>query len=126
MFVCLFVCDELIGVDELCVFLMIVVQWVLSNYWWCEQIECVYFDVFVQCLEVVVLLLEEWVVVVEMLFEIDCLFDGLLFVVKCVFLFVQFDGFMQVEIVCEFGVLFVMVKCYFVKVGMQCFFVMVV
>lgn len=34
------------------------------------------------------LLLEEWVVVVEMLFEIDCLFDGLLFVVKCVFLFV--------------------------------------
>lgn len=109
-------------VQEPRAFLATVARRVLLNHWRREDIERAYLEALSNLPPEQMPGTEEQVVLLETLFEIDRLLDGLPRVVKQAFLHARLDGLSHGEIAAELGVSVSTVKRYLVRAGTRCFF----
>ncbi|WP_420213824.1 sigma-70 family RNA polymerase sigma factor [Janthinobacterium fluminis] len=114
--------EEPVALAQPRAFLTTVAQRVLANHWRREQIERAYRDALALAPEALAPGPEERAMLLETLFELDRLLDGLPQPVKRAFLFAQLDGLSHAEIALALGVSVTTVKRYLVRAGTQCYF----
>lgn len=103
-------------------FLTTIAQRVLSNHWRREKLERAYLDALAQLPQQLELSLEERAILLESLFELDRLLDGLRPIVKRAFLLTQLDGLGHAEVAAKLSISVTTVKRYIVEAGQQCYF----
>lgn len=114
--------EDAIGIREPRAFLTTIAQRVLVSHWRRAQLEQAYLDALAALPEASAPSEEARTVLLETLYEIDRLLDGLPRVVKRAFLLSQLDGMGQAEIAVELGVSLATVKRYLVTAARQCYF----
>ncbi len=114
--------DEPIDAREPRALLTTVAQRVLYNHWRREQIEQAWLDALAQMPEPLAPSPEERALILETLYEIDALLDGLPVPVKRAFLLAQLDGATHAEISAELNISIATVKRYLTRAAEQCFF----
>lgn len=116
--------DEPLVLLEPRAFLTTVAQRVLSNHRRREQIERAYLDALAQMPESFAPSVETRAIVLETLYEIDKLLDGLPVPVKRAFLMAQLEGATQADIAAALDISIATVKRHLTRAGAQCFFSM--
>lgn len=114
--------EEPIEAREPRALLTTVAQRVLYNHWRREQVERAYLEALAQMPEPLAPSPEEQALMLEALYEIDRLLDGLPVIVKRAFLMAQFDGATHAEIGVALGISLATVKRHLAKAAAQCFF----
>ncbi len=114
--------DEPVAIDEPRAFLTVVARRVLSNHRRREQIERAYLEALAQLPELSVPSPESQLMVLETLFEVDRLLNGLPLPVKRAFLLSQLDGLGHADIAARLDISISTVKRYLVRAGAHCYF----
>jgi len=121
-FVRLLMREETATINEPRAFLTVVAQRVLSNHRRRQQIERVYLEVLAQLPESSAPSPESQLMVLETLFEIDRLLNGLPQVVKQAFLLSQLDGLAHADIAERLFISVSTVKRHLLRAGAHCYF----
>lgn len=108
--------------DEPRAFLITVAQRLVSNHWRREKLENAYLEVLAQAPYEAEWSPEERAILLETLFELDCLLDGLPRIVRRAFLLSQLDGQTHAQVAEALGISIPTVKRYVVKALQRCFF----
>ncbi|KMZ13598.1 Sigma factor, ECF subfamily [Candidatus Burkholderia humilis] len=116
--------DEPLDAREPRAYLTTVAQRVLYNHWRLEQIEQAWLDAIAHVPEPLAPSPEERALILETLYEIDALLDGLPAPVKRAFLLAQLDGATHAQIAAELRISIATVKRHLMRTGEQCFFAM--
>lgn len=114
--------EDALAVHEPRAFLTTVAQRVLANHWRREGIERAYLETLAHMPQALAPSPEERAILLETLFEIDRLLDGLPVPVKRAFLHAQLDGMSHGEIGAALGISITTVKRYLLRAGAQCYF----
>ena len=114
--------EDAITLHEPRAFLTTVAQRVLSNHWRRQQLERAYLEALAVIPQALVPSEEEHAILLESLFEIDRLLDGLSTPVKRSFLLSQLDGLSHAEVAKEIGVSITTVKRYLVRAARHVYF----
>jgi RNA polymerase sigma-19 factor, ECF subfamily len=121
-FMRLLVRDDEITLHEPRAFLTTVAQRVLSNHWRRQQLERAYLEALGELPPAFVPSEEDRAILLESLFVIDRLLNGLPTPVKRCFLLSQLDGLSHAEVAREIGVSITTVKRYLVKAAQHVYF----
>ncbi|MEN7527388.1 MULTISPECIES: sigma-70 family RNA polymerase sigma factor [unclassified Cupriavidus] len=108
--------------DEPRAYLTTVARNLMSNQWRREQLERAYLDALAQAPYQVELSPEDRAILLETLFELDQLLDGLAPAVREAFLLTQLDGQTHAQVAETLGISIPTVKRYVVKGLQQCYF----
>lgn len=114
--------EDAITLHEPRAFLTTVAQRVLSNHWRRQQLERAYLEALAELPQASAPSEEERAILLESLFEIDRLLNGLPTPVKRSFLLSQLDGLSHAEVSQEIGVSITTVKRYLVKAARHVYF----
>ena len=114
--------EEPVAAIEPRAFLTTVAQRVLYNHYRRQKLEQAYLEALALAPPAFASSPEERALLLETLFEIDRLLDGLPTLVKRAFLLAQLDGMKQADIAVELGISLTTVKRYLVQAGVQCYF----
>lgn len=121
-FVRLLAREEAFVVQEPRAFLTTVAQRVLANHWRRQQIERAYLDALAHMPERLAPSPEERTVLLETLFEIDRLLDGLPVQVRRAFLLSQLDGLKHGQVAEALGISVTTVKRHLARAAHHCYF----
>ncbi|MFL9926842.1 sigma-70 family RNA polymerase sigma factor [Herbaspirillum lusitanum] len=116
--------EELIAAREPRAFLTTVAQRLVFNHHRRQTLERAYLDALACLPPAQSPSPEQRALLLETLFEIDAMLDGLPLVVRRAFLLSQLDGMTQAEIATELDISLATVKRYLVKAAAQCYFSM--
>ncbi|MBY4898932.1 sigma-70 family RNA polymerase sigma factor [Cupriavidus sp. AU9028] len=108
--------------DEPRAYLTTVAQRLVSNHWRREKLERAYLEALAQAPSPLELSPEERAILLETLFELDCLLDGLPTPVRQAFLLSQLDGQSHAEVAAALDISIPTVKRYLVKALQRCYF----
>lgn len=108
--------------DEPRAYLTTVAQRLVSNHWRREKLERAYLEALAQAPSPLELSPEERAILLETLFELDCLLDGLPTAVRQAFLLSQLDGQTHAQVAEALNVSIPTVKRYLVKALQRCYF----
>jgi RNA polymerase sigma-70 factor (ECF subfamily) len=114
--------QEQLALDEPRAFLTTVARRVLANHWRREQLEQAYLETLGLYPEDLAPSPEERAILLETLFEIDTLLDGLPVAVKRAFLMSQLDGLSQRQIAEQLGITERTVRRHLTRAAQQCYF----
>lgn len=114
--------DEALSIQEPRAFLTTVAQRVLANHWRRQQLERAYLEALAQVPEALAPSEEERAILLETLYEIDRLLDGLPPPVRRAFLMTQLEGMNHGQVAAALGVSVTTVKRYLVRAASQCYF----
>ena len=108
--------------DEPRAFLTTVAQRLMSNHWRREKLERTYLEALCAMPQAMAWSEEERAIVMETLYELDRLLDGLPPAVRRAFLLSQLEGHTHAEVADALGISIPTVKRYLVKALQQCYF----
>jgi len=111
-----------LALDEPRAFLTTVAQRLVSNHWRRQKLEKAYLEALAQIPQEVAWSPEDRAIVLETLFELDRLLDGLPTLVRRAFLLSQLDGYTHAQVADALGVSIPTVKRYIVKALQRCCF----
>jgi RNA polymerase sigma-19 factor, ECF subfamily len=114
--------EEPIAAREPRAFLTTVAQRLVSNYRRRQALEYAYLDALACLPQELAPSPEQRALLLETLFEIDALLDGLPSLVKRAFLLSHLDGMSHADIAAELKISLATVKRYLVKAACQCYF----
>lgn len=103
-------------------YLTTVAQRLVSNHWRREKLERAYLEALAQRPPEAGLSPEARAILLETLFELDCLLDGLPVIVREAFLLSQLDGQTHAQVADALGISIPTVKRYIVKALQRCYF----
>ncbi|AKQ56968.1 sigma-70 family RNA polymerase sigma factor [Bordetella hinzii] len=117
-------CSERVpaALDEPRAFLTTVAQRLVSNHWRREKLERAYLEALAQAPQALARSPEERAILLETLFELDRLLDGLPAVVRRAFLLSQLDGQTHAQVAQALGVSIPTVKRHIVRALARCCF----
>jgi RNA polymerase sigma factor (sigma-70 family) len=110
------------SLDEPRAFLTTVAQRLVSNHWRREKLEKAYLEALANAPYEMAWSPEDRAILLETLFELDCLLDGLPKLVRQAFLRSQLDGQTHAQVADALGISIPTVKRYIVKALQRCFF----
>lgn len=110
------------SIDEPRAYLTTVAQRLVSNHWRREKLERAYLEALAHAPYDVARSPEDRAILLETLFELDCLLDGLPRMVRQAFLLSQLDGHTHAQVADALGISIPTVKRYVVKALQRCFF----
>lgn len=108
--------------DEPRAYLTTVAQNLVSNHWRREKLERAYLEALAQLPQDVEWSPEDRAIVLETLFELDRLLDGLPRIVRQAFLMSQLDGQTHAQVAAGLGISIPTVKRHIVKALQRCYF----
>lgn len=108
--------------DEPRAYLTTVAQHLVSNHWRREKLEKAYLEALAQVPYEVEWSPEDRAIVLETLFELDCLLNGLPRLVRQAFLLSQLDGQTHAQVAAALDISIPTVKRYIVKALQRCYF----
>ncbi|MDQ8023669.1 MAG: sigma-70 family RNA polymerase sigma factor [Moraxellaceae bacterium] len=114
--------EELLEINEPRAFLTTVAQRVLANHWRRQQLERAYLEALANLPEAHHPSEETRAILLETLYEIDRLLDGLPIAVRRAFLMTQLDGSSHAEVAEALGISVTTVKRHLVRAAQQCYF----